>query len=71
MCSIGRLGGYQVLKEWLSYRERDLPGRPLTREETRKVAHMPRRLAAIFLMEPALNVNFQVVKNSCYLFPNW
>ena len=28
-----RLGGYQVLKKWLSYRERDILGRPLGPEE--------------------------------------
>ena len=28
-----KLGGYQVLKKWLSYRERDILDRPLTPEE--------------------------------------
>ena len=60
------IGGYQVIKKWLSYRERDLLGRPLTMEEVREVTNMARRLAAIVLMEPALNVNYLAVKNSCY-----
>jgi len=29
------IGGYQVIKKWLSYRERNLLGRPLTTEEVR------------------------------------
>lgn len=31
------LGGYQVLKKWLSYREESLLGRPLTRDEAQDV----------------------------------
>ena len=60
------IGGYQVIKKWLSYRELPLLGRPLTTEEAREVTNMARRLAAIVLMEPALNVNYQAVKGSCY-----
>ena len=60
------IGGYQVIKKWLSYRERDLLGRPLTLDEAREVTNMARRLAAIVLMEPALNANYQAVKDSCY-----
>jgi len=60
------IGGYQVIKKWLSYRERPLLGRPLTMEEVREVTSMARRLAAIVLMEPALNANYQDVKASCY-----
>lgn len=43
-----------------------LLGRPLTLDEAREVTHMARRLAAIVLMEPALNANYQAVKVSCY-----
>ena len=28
-----KLGGYQILKKWFSYRERTILGRPLTPEE--------------------------------------
>ncbi len=41
-------------------------GRPLTPEEAREVMNMARRLAAIVLMEPALNANYQHVKDSPY-----
>jgi hypothetical protein len=63
------IGGYQVIKKWLSYREQKLLGRALTPEETREVMNMARRLAAIVLMEQALNANYQAVKGSCYPWP--
>ncbi len=60
------IGGYQVIKKWLSYREQDLLGRSLSQDEARKVTNMARRLAAIVLMEPALNANYRAAKDSCY-----
>ena len=41
-----KLGGYQVLKKWLSYRERDILGRKLKPEEVRHFANTARRVAA-------------------------
>lgn len=61
--------GYLVIKKRLSYRERDLLGRSLSRDEAREVTHMARRLAAIILMEPTLNINYQALKSSCYTWP--
>jgi len=60
------IGGYQVIKKWLSYRERDLLGRSLTPNEAREVMNMARRLAAIVLMEPALDANYQKIKQAPY-----
>ena len=42
-----KLGGYQVLKKWLSYRDRDILGRPLSVEEVQYFTHTARRIAAI------------------------
>ena len=42
-----RLGGYQVLKKWLSYRERSILGRPLRYEEVQQFTDTARRLGAI------------------------
>ena len=42
-----KLGGYQVLKKWLSYRERPVLGRALTPEEVLYFAEAARRIAAI------------------------
>ena len=44
-----KLGGYQVLKKWLSYRERDALGRPLRPEEVRHFTDTARRIGAIRL----------------------
>ena len=42
-----KLGGYQVLKKWLSYREREILGRPLQPEEVQYFTDTARRIAAI------------------------
>ena len=55
------LGGYQVIKKWLSYRERDLLGRSLTPDEAREVTNMARRIAAILLLELELDKNYATV----------
>ena len=41
------LGGYQVLKKWLSYRERRVLGRALTLDEAQAFAETARRIGAI------------------------
>lgn len=64
-----RIGGYQVVKKWLSYREKNLLGRPLTLEEVREVMAMVRRIAAILLLEPALDENYRAVKAAAYPWP--
>ena len=47
-----RLGGYQVLKKWLSYRERPILGRPLKPEEVQHFTDMARRIQGIILSMP-------------------
>ena len=44
-----KLGGYQVLKKWLSYRERDILARPLTPEEVQHFTDTARRIGGILL----------------------
>jgi hypothetical protein len=56
------IGGYQVIKKWLSYREEKLLGRALSKDEVRYVQEMARRIAAILLLEPALDANYRSVK---------
>ena len=56
------IGGYQVIKKWLSYREHDLLGRPLTPDEAREVTNMARRIAALILLQPELDKNYETVK---------
>ena len=52
------LGGYQVLKKWLSYREFELLGRPLHSEESAYFAQVVRRIAAILLLGPELDTSY-------------
>ncbi len=63
------IGGYQVIKKWLSYREEKLLGRPLTKDEVRYVQEMVRRIAAILLLTPALDANYQSVKANTFPWP--
>jgi hypothetical protein len=60
------IGGYQVMKKWLSYRERELLGRGLSLEEVREGTNIARRIAAILLLEPALDEKYRAVKANCY-----
>ena len=62
------IGGYQVMKKWLSYREKEILGRGLKIEEAHEVMNMARRIAAIILFQPALDENYKEVKKSTY---NW
>ncbi len=64
------IGGYQVIKKWLSYREEKLLGRALKPEEAREVTNMARRLAAIVLMQPALDKNYRDIKDHAYPWPS-
>jgi hypothetical protein len=52
------IGGYQVLKKWLSYREDTVLGRDLTLDEARHITRTARRLAAIRLTAPELDANY-------------
>ena len=44
-----KLGGYQVLKKWLSYRERSILNRPLLPEEVQHFTDTARRICAILI----------------------
>jgi hypothetical protein len=60
------IGGYQVMKKWLSYREQPLLGRPLSLDEARAVTQIARRIAALLLLTPALDANYQAIKAATY-----
>ena len=63
------LGGYQVMKKWLSYRERALLGRDLTIDEAKYFTEMARRIAAILALGAELDANYQAVKGNAYAWP--
>ena len=44
-----KLGGYQILKKWLSYREREILGRMLTPEDVQHLTDTARRTGAIVM----------------------
>ncbi len=63
------LGGYQVVKKWLSYREYKVLGRALHEDELREVQNMIRRIAALLLLGPELDANYERVKADAYPWP--
>ena len=62
------IGGYQVIKKWLSYREREILGRGLTSDEVRGVTGTARRIAAILLLQKDLDRNYDAVKSATFPF---
>lgn len=55
------LGGYQVLKKWLSYRELPLLNRPLRPEEAAWFSEVVRRISGILLLGPALDASYVAI----------
>ena len=55
------IGGYQVLKKWLSYREKPILCRGLNRAEVQHVTDTARRLTALIALQPALDANYRAV----------
>lgn len=54
-----RIGGYQVLKKWLSYRDHSITGRPLAAEEVGHLQQTARRIAAILLLGSDLDSSYR------------
>jgi hypothetical protein len=63
------IGGYQVIKKWLSYREKPLLDRGLTPDEVRYVTEIARRLAAIVALQASLDDNYRKVIKATYSWP--
>ncbi len=59
-----KVGGFQVLRKWLSYRENVILGRPLTFVEARQFRSIARRLTELVLMAPALDANYRAATGS-------
>lgn len=57
------LGGYQVLKKWLSYREQPLLGRPLSLDEIKEFTAHARRIAALVLLRGQLDAAYRTDAN--------
>jgi len=63
------VGGYQVLKKWLSYREAALLGRPLKPEEAGYFRDVARRIAAMLLLGPQLDANYEAIRDNAMPWP--
>jgi hypothetical protein len=63
-----RIGGYQIIKKWLSYREESVLGRALTKEEVREVTGLVRRVASIMLMSGDLNENYAAARDGSFMW---
>jgi hypothetical protein len=58
------------MKKWLSYRERSLLGRDLRADEARYFTEMVRRIAALLLLEPALDDNYVRARSNVFDWPH-
>jgi len=56
------IGGYPAIKKWLSYREYAVLGRSLSSPEARQFSEIVRRIAALLLLEPSLDRNYESLK---------
>ena len=63
------LGGYQVIKKWLSYREKALLGRGLSVDEVAHVRDTARRIAALLLLGPTLDANYAAATAAVHEWP--
>jgi hypothetical protein len=63
------IGGYQVIKKWLSYREDEILSRALKTDEAREVTNTARRIASILLLQPQLDENYRKIKAAAYDWP--
>ena len=62
-------GGSQVIKKWLSYREKGLLGRGLTLDEVETVTQMVRRLAALVALAAGLDDNYRRAAAAAWGWP--
>jgi hypothetical protein len=63
------LRSYQVLKKWLSYREKRPLGRDLRPDEAREFAAMVVRISALLLLGPSLDENYRRAAGSVVALP--
>jgi hypothetical protein len=60
------VGGYQVLRKWLSYRDVRVLGRGLTVREARKFSGIVRRITALLLLGPLLDASYRACLEQPY-----
>ena len=62
-----QIGGYQVLKKWLSYRESSIIGRALSVVEAREFTSIVRRIARILALQPKLNRSYELSRHNAII----
>ncbi|MDG4597163.1 MAG: N-6 DNA methylase [Candidatus Contendobacter sp.] len=63
------IGGYQVVKKWLSYREKAVLGRDLLIDEAVYVTDLIRRLAALVALQPQLDAGYAAARDQTWKMP--
>jgi len=66
-----KIGGFQVLRKWLSYRDAAILRRALTVDEARQFRNIARRLTELVLMQPELDVNYRAATGDVDQEPLW
>ncbi|GGZ40340.1 type ISP restriction/modification enzyme [Streptomyces poonensis] len=59
-----KIGGFQVLRKWLSYRDKNILGRDLTIAEVRQFTSICLRLTELVLLGPQLDENYKAAAGS-------
>jgi hypothetical protein len=59
-----KIGGFQVLRKWLSYREQRVLGRDITTAEAQHFTAMARRITALVMLSAKLDANYIGVTES-------
>jgi len=63
------IGGYQVVKKWLSYREKAVLGRDLRLDEAVCLTDLVRRLAALVALHPQLDAGYAAARDHAWQMP--
>ncbi|MDS4057098.1 MAG: type ISP restriction/modification enzyme, partial [Candidatus Contendobacter sp.] len=63
------VGGYQVVKKWLSYREKAVLGRDLRLDEAVYLTDLIRRLAALVALRPQLDTGYAAARDQTWKMP--
>ncbi|WKD32590.1 type ISP restriction/modification enzyme [Streptomyces xanthophaeus] len=61
-----KIGGFQVLRKWLSYRDKRALGRDLIAAEARTFTTLARRLTALALLGPELDASYVEIVESAH-----
>lgn len=61
-----KIGGYTVLRKWLSYRDYRVLGRPLRSREASHVSDVAKRLTLLCMLSALLDEHYETVRDSAF-----